>query len=163
MGERELALGQADEFAGLHRGHGQRQRVRIGVADVFAGEDHEPAGEESHVFAPFEHAGEPVDAGVGIAAADAFDQGAGGVVVVVARRIVADGFALDGVGDELAAKPQALGRLGRQHRHFQRPERPAGIAVGDFGQKLERVVVDRDFILAQARALCRRVPGGRPL
>ena len=100
MGERELALGQADEFAGLHRGDGERQRLRVGVADVFAREDDEPAGEEPHVFAAFEHAGEPVDAGVGVAAADAFDQGAGGVVVVVAGGVVADGFALDGVGDE---------------------------------------------------------------
>ena len=84
MGQRELTFGQTDELAGLHRGHGQRQRVRVGVADVFAGQDHQPAGEEADVFAAFEHAGEPVDAGIGIAAADAFDQGAGGVVVVVA-------------------------------------------------------------------------------
>jgi hypothetical protein len=69
----------------------------------------EPAGEESHVLASFEHAGEPVDAGVGVAAADAFDQGAGGVVVVVAGGVVANGFALDGVGDERCAKSQAMG------------------------------------------------------
>ena len=109
--ERELALGQADELAGLHRGDGQRQRVRVGVADIFAGEDYEPAGEESHVLAPFEHAGEPVHAGVGVAAADAFDQCAGGVVMVVARGIVADGFALDGVGDEFAGEVNWCGAL----------------------------------------------------
>ena len=84
MGQRQLAFGQADEFAGLHGGDGQRQGVGIGVADIFAGEDHEAAGEEADVFAPFEHPGEPIEGRVGIAAANAFDQGAGGIVMGVA-------------------------------------------------------------------------------
>ena len=61
------------------------QRLRIGVAHVFARQNHQPAGEKPHVFAPFQHPGQPIQGRVGIAAADAFDQGAGRVVMGVAR------------------------------------------------------------------------------
>jgi hypothetical protein len=51
LAERQLAFGQPDELAGLHRRHGQRQRLRIGVADVLAGQDHQPPADEADVFA----------------------------------------------------------------------------------------------------------------
>ena len=86
LGQRQLALRQADQLAGLGRGHGQRQGGRIGIAHVLAGQDHQPPGEEPHVFAPFEHAGQPVQGGVGIAAANALDQRADRVVMGVALR-----------------------------------------------------------------------------
>lgn len=56
LGKCELTLGQADELAGLHRGDGERQRVGVGVADVFAREDHEATSEKANIFAAFEHA-----------------------------------------------------------------------------------------------------------
>ena len=84
----QLALGQAHELASLHRGHGQRQGLRVGVADVFAGEDHDPPGQKAHVLARFEHPRQPVDGRVGIAAAHALDQRAGRVVMRVARAVV---------------------------------------------------------------------------
>ena len=98
--------GRPDELARLHGRDGQRQRVRIGIADVLAGKDHQPAAEKPHILAPFEHPRQPIEAGVGIAAADTLDQRTGGVVVVVACRIVADRLALDGVGDQFSIEPQ---------------------------------------------------------
>ena len=58
----------------MGRGHGQVQGRRIGVAHVLAGQDHQSPGEKADVLAPFEHSGEPVQRGVGIAAADALYQ-----------------------------------------------------------------------------------------
>ena len=46
-------------------------------------EDHEPARDEPRVLAGFEHAREPVDAGVGIRAADRLDERGDDVVVLV--------------------------------------------------------------------------------
>ena len=52
----------------------QRQRLRIGVADVLAGEDHHPARDEARVLAGLEHARQPVERGVGVAAAHGLDE-----------------------------------------------------------------------------------------
>jgi hypothetical protein len=44
-----------------------------------------------------DHAGQPVEGGVGVGAADALDEGADGVEVGVALLVVEDGALLDGV------------------------------------------------------------------
>ena len=41
-GRSRAFLAQFHQFAGLHGGDRQRQRVGIGVADVFAGQDDQP-------------------------------------------------------------------------------------------------------------------------
>ncbi len=97
LGERQLALGQTDEDGRLHGGVRQHEGHRVGVAHVLGGADGDPPGDEARVFAGFEHPGEPVDGRVGIAAAHRLDQGAGGVVMLVAGAVVDDRFALDGV------------------------------------------------------------------
>ena len=88
LGQRQLALRQSDQLAGVGGRHRQRQGGRIGVAHVLAGQDHQPPGEEPHVFAPFEHPRQPVQGRVRIAAANALDQRADGVVMGVALAIV---------------------------------------------------------------------------
>src|SRR2546423_4626385 len=96
LAEGELGFGHADFFDDVEGGGGDDDRVGVGVAYVLAGEDGDAAGDETGIFAGFEHARYPVDGGVGVAAAHGFDQGAGGVVVLVADAVVDDGFALDG-------------------------------------------------------------------
>ena len=71
LGQVELGLGQADELDGPGRGVGHDQRHRVGHADVLGGQDHEPAGDEAGVLPRLEHAGQPVEAGVGVGAPDA--------------------------------------------------------------------------------------------
>ncbi len=82
--QRQLALREPHQFAGLRRRHGQRQGGRIGIAHVLAGQDYDPPGEKPHVLASFEHAGKPVQGGVGITAPNALDQRTDRVVVRVA-------------------------------------------------------------------------------
>ena len=159
LGQRQLALGQADQLAGLHRRHGQRQRVRIGVADVFAGQDHQAPGEEPHVLAPFEHPRQPIKRRVGIAAANALDQGAGRIVMGVALR---DRIrtALRCTDSAASARVNSNGRSRLdKHADLQRRQRPAGIAVAHLGQKLERIVVDLDRVSPQPALACRPRPG----
>ena len=135
------------------------RRGRIGIAHVLAGQDHQPPGEEPHVFAPFEHPGQPVEGRVGIAAANALDQRADRVVMRVAVAVVLHRLALDRLLGQLAGE---LDRrlVARQHADLQRRERPAGVAVAHFGQKLQGVVVQMDLVLPEAALACRPPPGG---
>ena len=73
--------GQADELDGARGGDGHLQRLRVGVADVLAGEDDHAPGDELGVLAAGEHGGHVVDGGVGVAAAHRLDEGRDGVVV----------------------------------------------------------------------------------
>ena len=78
-------------------GDGERERLGVGQADVFAGEDDDAARDETEVFAGVEHFREPVDGAVLVGRAHAFDEGADGVVVGVALFVVDDGFLLNAV------------------------------------------------------------------
>ena len=104
MGEGDLGFWEADKIGGLLGGDGEDEGMGIGEADVFAGEDDEASGDEAEVFACVEHFGEPVEGGVGVGAADTFDEGGDGIVVLVAVLVIDHGFFLDtffgdGVGD----------------------------------------------------------------
>ena len=46
LGEVELGLGQADELEGVGGCDRDHERLGIGLADVLAGEDHHPPGDE---------------------------------------------------------------------------------------------------------------------
>ena len=68
LGQVELGLGKADV---LERVGGRRRPpecLRIGHADVLAGEDDHPPGDEAGVLAGLQHPGQPVDGGVRIGA-----------------------------------------------------------------------------------------------
>ncbi len=100
LGQRELTLRQADELASLHRRHGQRQRGRVGVANILAGENHQPPSQKSRLLATFEHSGQPINPRVGIGAANALDQCACAVVVRVAGPIIFHLLALHRLGGQ---------------------------------------------------------------
>ena len=98
--QRDAALRQADEVDGVLRRDRDLQRLRVGVADVLGGEDHHATRDEERVFAGLEHAHQPVEGGVGIAAAHAFDEGGDDVVVLLARLVVAERTLLRGLFQE---------------------------------------------------------------
>ncbi len=100
----------------------KRQRLGIGVAHVFTGEDHKATSEKTHVLAPFQHPRQPVQTRVGIASADALDQCAGRVVVRVAELVVRHRLALHAFGGQLARELQ-WPLLGAEHADFQSAER----------------------------------------
>ena len=68
----------------LGGGDGDQQRLAVGQADVLAGEDHHPPGDEPGVLAGLEHAGEVVHGGLRIAPRMLLMNALHHVVVVVA-------------------------------------------------------------------------------
>ena len=84
LGQVQLRLGETDVLDRVGRGDGDGQRLRIRLADVFAGQDDEPSDDEPRVLAGLQHASQPVEAGVGIRSADALDERGDHVVVLVA-------------------------------------------------------------------------------
>ena len=79
----------------------------------------------------------------------------------IALPVVLDRFALHRFGGQRPREAQRpLGA--RQHADFQGAQRPAGVAVAHFGQKIERVVVDRDLLPAQSALARRPAPRAAP-
>lgn len=139
MGEVELAFGQSDEIAGMVRGDRERQCMRIGEADVFRGEDDEAASDEPRIFAAGEHFRQPVEGGVRVAAANAFDERGNRVVMFILIGVVAD----------LPLGGERLQMVGRQRRSFwdtfhndlKRIQRAAKITVAKTRESGEHVLV----------------------
>src|SRR5918998_5919869 len=123
LGERDAPLGHADEPYGLGGGDREREAVRVGVADVFGGEDDEATGHEDGVLPRLEHPGEVVERGVGVAAAHALYKGAYDVVVL-----------LTAVAERpLPHRPLDIGGLHApraRRRDFQGVEHPPPVAPG---------------------------------
>ena len=104
FGEGEVAFGRTEEVDGFLGGEAQVECLRRGEADVFHGHSHDAAGEVERIFAGGEHAGKPVESGVGIGVTDAFVERGDEVVVLLAGFVVhedalLDGFLGDGVVD----------------------------------------------------------------
>ncbi len=76
-------LGQTDVLDGAGDRIRGEQRLGIGEPDVLTREDDEAAGDEAGVLSGFEHACEPVEARVGIRAADRLDERGDDVVMLV--------------------------------------------------------------------------------
>jgi len=64
LGEREIALREADQMRGLLGGRRDHQRLRIGQADVLARQDHDAPGDEHRVLAGVDHPHQPIQRGV---------------------------------------------------------------------------------------------------
>ena len=86
----DARLRPADEFRGLMGGGAEHERHGVCEADVFRSTDHQAARDKARVFAGMNHLGEPVERGVGITAAYAFDECGNGVVMLIAVGIVYD-------------------------------------------------------------------------
>ena len=80
----DAALGHPDELYRLCCGHREGKTVRVGVADVLGGKDHEPPGHEHGVLPGLEHPRQVVQRRVGVAAAHALYERAYDVVVLLA-------------------------------------------------------------------------------
>ena len=92
----EAALRHPHVFERLRARHHDAQRVRIGQADILAGEDDHAPEDETRLLAGVDHPRHPVERRVGVGAAQALDERADGVVVDVAFLVVEHGAALDG-------------------------------------------------------------------
>ncbi len=128
--ERDPALGVADEVVRVLGGDRDLQGARVGVADVLGGEDDHAPGHEERILAGLEHAHQPVDGGVGIARAHAFDERGDDVVVLLAALVVAERLLLQRLLDEgqverLDARVAAPGSRRARARRARRGRRRA--------------------------------------
>ncbi len=147
LGQVEAALGQPHPVERLGAGGHHPDGVRIGQAHVLAGQDQHPPEEEARVLAGIDHLGQPVERRVGVGAAQRLDEGADGVVVIVAVLVVQHRPALDallGHGHVDDDDPLGVGRR-RLHRQLQRVEHAAGVAVGHVHQVGQGIVVHLDL------------------
>ncbi len=159
LGQRQHALGQADQLERLQRRGGHHERLRVGVAHVLGGEDDHAAQDEARLLARLQHARHPVDRGVRIGAAHALDERAHDAVVLVAGLVVEQRALLQRLLDVLGADayrlaspsasagPVAGGQVGR---HLERVEHAARVAARLRDQLVERLAVQLDAAPAQA-------------
>lgn len=68
--EVDARFGHANRFARAVGGGAEREQGVVGQADVFGGDDDEPARDVERGFARGEHAGEVVEGGGGVGAAN---------------------------------------------------------------------------------------------
>ena len=138
---------QADPVESLGRGDDQRQGSRVGEADVLAGEDDHAAEDEPRVFPGVDHAGHPVQGGVGVRPPHRLDEGADRVEVVVPFLVVENGAALDRFfGDGEIDVHAAVARSRRIDRELEGVQQRPGVAVGDVDEMGKGVVVDGQAI-----------------
>ena len=93
--QRRVSLGHTDEVGRILGGHGHRQRLWVGIADVFRRESNETTGDVERIFAGLEHARDPVDSRIRIAVAHRFVERGDQVVVLFAALVVEQRPALD--------------------------------------------------------------------
>ena len=127
---------------------GNEEGLRIGEADVLTREDDEPARDEPRILTRFEHPREPVQARVGIGAANRLDESGDDVVMlVVAVAHAAQRERGLRVGQRDGG---AVGLDGQRVRDFEHREQVPGVALALVDQMAERVVVDLGRLGAQS-------------
>src|SRR6185369_3618969 len=133
LSERQLAFGSAELVVGLEGRHRQRQSLRIGVADVLAGEANQAAGHVERILAGRQHARQPVEAGVRVGVAQRLVERRDQVVVLLARPVVAQVLARQRVAHIFGRHPRtaAFGGAGlrRRRRDLERIERASRVSV----------------------------------
>ena len=147
--EGEVPFGRAKKIESVARGEREGEGAGFGEADIFTGHADDAAGEIEAIFAAFDHADEPIESGVGIGIAHGFVERRDEVVVLLARFVVAQEFALEDVFEESArdaadggriAGGAAIGGLGAEGAEFEGVVGGAGVAVGIGGDAEEDVV-----------------------
>ena len=149
LGQGEFTLRRAEVLVGLPGGVGQDKRHGIRRADILHGGPDQPAGDEERLLTALEHAGEPVQGGVGIGAPYRLVKGGDEVVVPLAVLVVGRAALLQqapegggvegrggahaekrlGKGQQIAAIPIRQGDQGGTGRPRQR-KRPALSGLG---------------------------------
>ena len=133
MRECQVAFGRAEAFIGLVGVQGEVERVRVGVADVFAGDAEHPPRDGERVGTAVNHSRKPVHRAVRAGAAQRFVEGGEEFVEPVA--LFVQRFRL--VGQRLCERGVAGNALAAQQRPFFQPAdgfaRVAACLVGEGG------------------------------
>ena len=149
--QRQLALGAAQLLVGGARGDRERQRRRVGEADVLARHAHEAARDVARVLAAREHPREPVQGGVGIGAAHRFVQRADQVVVRLLLPIIERHAPLQNVSQSGRIEARLGREIGQVLDHVQQI---AAIAVGELDQARTRLGIERQLVPDRSLGAC---------
>ena len=143
LGEGQRPFGHPDEVHGLLRGHGQDEGLGVGQAHVLGGEAHQAARDVERVLAGLQHARQPVEAGVGVGVADRLVERADDVEVLLARAVVEEGLAREGLlhGREVDAAAALRGERGGGDRQLEDVQGGARVAVRGPRQEDDGLVV----------------------
>ena len=111
----------------------ERQRIRIGEADVFHGHADYPARDVKRIFSSFEHTSQPIERGIGIAVAHRFMERGDQVVMLFAGLVVEQNAALQGIVNDLVGNLRAGLLAGlpasQRRRNFQHVVGAARVAA----------------------------------
>ena len=77
------ALGIANDLGRLKRGLRHQKCLRIGIANILRSLNHNAAGDKLRILPRVDHAREPIDRGIGVAAAHGLDERTDNVIVHV--------------------------------------------------------------------------------
>ncbi len=149
----EARLGQPHVLHGLGRRDRHDQRHGVGEADVLAGVDDQPAGDEPRVLPGLDHPRKPEERTVGIGSTDRLDERADHVVVRIALAVVDDRLLLHGVGGDIAGDLGGPGLHRGEGSRVQPCEPHASVAAGHGHQVCEGVIGDREVVTAEASVL----------
>ena len=92
MSKNETRFWHTNAFDGLKAGGGEGKSAIACEPDVFGSKNDHSSGDKLGVFAGFDHAGEVVESGISVGAAEGFNKGRNSIVVQVAFFIVMRDF-----------------------------------------------------------------------
>ena len=129
--QRDLAFGAAEKIEYILGRQRLLHGLRIGQADILHRRAHQAAGDEQRLLAAGQHARQPVERRVGVAAADGLMQRGDDVVMLLAALVVERHPALYG-----RHQPGRVQRLDRLHagQFFHQIQKIAAIAIGHGAQ-----------------------------
>ena len=147
--ERGVPFRHADEMDGILRGDCDRQRLRVGVADVLGREAHEPPRDVQRILTRFEHPREPVHRRVGIAVAHRLVKRGDEVVMLFSAFVVQQRTPLDRLLDVLNVDVAAAtdDRSGRD-AELEDVQRGARVAIGVDRHRVQRSIIDCKRLLS---------------
>ncbi len=141
-----MRLGEPDVLQCLAGGDRDQKSLRVGHADVLAGEDDHSPGDEASILAGLQHPRQVVDGRLRIAATHALDERADHVVVVVSA-------VSQRAGAKRCLDVTQLDRAGVSEgaRHLERGQHLAPVAPGAVDEVIDRCRWPRSFPPPPAR------------
>ena len=114
------------------------KRLRIRIAHILRGANHDSSGNKSHLFPGIQHPCQIIDRSIRIRASHAFDESRDGIIVIVSGFVVAHDTLLDTFFGNLEGNMNltVLSRRGSHDTQFHRIQGMSGIATGQLCQKI---------------------------
>ena len=141
--QRQFALGRAQHLVGIARRDRQRQRLRVGHADILARHPDQPPCEEQRILARHQHARQIVQCSIGVRPPHRLVQRRDQIVVPVLLLVVNRRPSLHHLQQRRLVE-DFVG-LGCKEHLLDQPQQRPPVAIGELEQPGPRLVVDRQF------------------